>query len=41
MRQFIRRTKLVMENLVSITDDLRDESHAQTQATLRVLDKLD
>ncbi len=41
MRQFIRRNELVMANLVSITDDLRDESHAQRQAVLRMIDKLD
>lgn len=41
MREFIRRSERVMGDLVEMTNDLRDESRAHTQAVLRMMDMLD
>ena len=40
-REVMRRTELVLGNLVSVTSDLRDESRAHTQAVFRMIDVLD
>ena len=39
-REVMRRTELVLGNLVSVTSDLRDESRAHTQAVFRMIDVL-
>ncbi|MEK6277956.1 MAG: hypothetical protein AABM29_08090 [Actinomycetota bacterium] len=41
MREFIRHSELVMSDLLSASADLREESRAQRQAVLRMIDKLD